>query len=281
MKKLLCLLLTLAMTLSLAACGSKADDKTPEEDDPTQAETPVDDKQDEPSADDADKDNASDATEIGPDANKDEKPDEAQKPAEPTKSDSKKDETPASKPSEPAKPAEPSKPAETPSETPSETPAAQDTGALSLLTSVWSTYSEDDKFPAAGGDAEHSVDDAPGSFDVSNADSLTYQLTFPSADVSLIDGAASLVHMMNLNTFTCGAFHVSDADNVSTVAADIRSAVQGKQWMCGFPDKLVIFTSGQYVVSVYGNESLVNTFRDKFVAAHSGASTVYDEAIGA
>ena len=111
--------------------------------------------------------------------------------------------------------------------------------------------------------------------------SLTYQLTFPSADVSLLDGAASLVHMMNLNTFTCGAFHVSDAGNVSTVAADIRSAVQGKQWMCGFPDKLVIFTSGQYVVSVYGNESLVNTFRDKFVAAHSGASTVYDEAIGA
>lgn len=201
MKKLLCLLLTLAMTLSLAACGSKADDKTPEEDDPTQAETNIADKQDEPSADDADKDDASDATEIEPDANKGEKPNEAQKPAEPTKSDSKKDETPASKPSEPAKPAEPSKPAETPSET----PAAQDTGA----------------------------------------------------------------------------FHVSDAGNVSTVAADIRSAVQGKQWMCGFPERLVILTSGQYVVSVYGNESLVNTFRDKFVAAHSGASTVYDEAIGA
>lgn len=273
MKKLLCLLLALAMTLSLAACGSKVDDKTPEEDDPTQAETPIDDNQDASAADDTDKDDTSDAMVIEPDENKDEKPDEAQKPAEPTKSDSKKDETPASKPSEPAKPAEPSKPAET--------PAAQDTGALSLLTSVWSTYSEDDKFSAAGGDAEHSVDGAPGSFDVSNADSLTYQLTFPSGDVSLIDGAASLVHMMNLNTFTCGAFHVSDAGNVSTVAADIRSAVQGKQWMCGFPDKLVIFTSSQYVVSVYGNESLVNTFRDKFVAAHSGASTVYDEAIGA
>lgn len=275
MKKLLCLLLALAMTLSLAACGSKADDKTPEEDDPTQAETPIDDNQDASAADDTDKDDTSDAMVIEPDENKDEKPDEAQKPAEPTKSDSKKDETPASKPSEPTKPAE------TPSVTPAETPAAQDTGALSLLTSVWSTYSEDDKFPAAGGDAEHAVDGAPGSFDVSNADNLTYQLTFPSADVSLIDGAASLVHMMNLNTFTCGAFHVSDAGNVSTVAADIRSAVQGKQWMCGFPERLVILTSGQYVVSVYGNESLVNTFRDKFVAAHSGASTVYDEAIGA
>ena len=83
------------------------------------------------------------------------------------------------------------------------------------------------------------------------------------------------------DSLPCGAFHVSDASNVSTVAADIRSAVQGKQWMCGFPERLVILTSGQYVVSVYGNESLVNTFRDKFVAAHSGASTVYDEAIGA
>ena len=283
MKKLLCLLLALAMTLSLAACGSKADDKTPEEGDPTQAETNIDDKQDEPAADDTDKDDTSDAVVIEPDANKDEKSDEAQKPAEPAKSDSKKDETPASKPSEPTRPAEPAKPAEPskPAETPAEMPAAQDTGALSLLTSVWSTYSEDDKFPAAGGDAEHAVDGAPGSFDVSNADSLTYQLTFPSSDVSLIDGAASLVHMMNMNTFTCGAFHVTEASNVSTVAADIRSAVQGKQWMCGFPDKLVIFTSGQYVVSVYGNEDLVNTFRDKFVAANSGASTVYDEAIGA
>ena len=192
---------------------------------------------------------------------------------EPAKNESKKNETPASKPSAP------SKPAETPPETPTETPVEQNTGALSLLTSVWSTYSEDDKFPAGGGDAEHAVDDAPGSFDVSNADSLTYQLTFPSDDVSLIDGAASLVHMMNMNTFTCGAFHVADAGNVSKVADDIRSAVQGKQWMCGFPDKLVIFTTGQYVVSVYGDEDLVNTFRDKFSACHSGAVAVYDEAI--
>lgn len=276
MKKLLYLLTACALMLSLAACGSKADeDKQPDED-PVQEETPIDDKQETPETDDASKDEPSDdSVKTEPDANKDEKPGETQKPSEPAKTDSKKDEAPASKPSAPPKPTE------TPPETPTETPAEQNTGALSLLTSVWGTYSEDDKFPAGGGDAEHAVDDAPGSFDVSNADSLTYQLTFPSDDVSLIDGAASLVHMMNMNTFTCGAFHVADAGNVSKVADDIRSAVQGKQWMCGFPDKLVIFTSGQYVVSVYGNESLVNTFRDKFVAAHSGASTVYDEAIGA
>lgn len=266
MKKLLYLLTACALMLSLAACGSKADeDKQPDED-PVQEETPIDDKQETPETDDASKEEPSDdSVKTEPDANKDEKPGETQKPSEPAKTDSKKDEAPASKPSAPSKPAE--------------TPAEQNTGALSLLTSVWGTYSEDDKFPAGGGDAEHAVDDAPGSFDVSNADSLTYQLTFPSDDASLIDGAASLVHMMNMNTFTCGAFHVADAGNVSKVAGDIRSAVQGKQWMCGFPDKLVIFTTGQYVVSVYGDEDLVNTFRDKFSACHSGAVAVYDEAI--
>ena len=279
MKKLLCLLLSLALTFSLAACGSKADDKSPDEDAPAQNETPTDEKQNKPETDDADKDTTADAGEIPSDADRNDAPEETQTPAEPARPDSKKDETPASKPAESSKPAEPAKPAEKPEEKPTETPAEQNIGALLLLTAVWSTYSEDDKFPAGGGDAEHAVDGAPGSFDASNADSLTYQLTFPSADVPLIDGAASLVHMMNMNTFTCGAFHVTDAGDVSTVAADIRSAVQSKQWMCGFPDKLVIFTTEQYVVSVYGNEELVNTFRDKFVACHSGASTVCDEAI--
>ena len=153
--------------------------------------------------------------------------------------------------------------------------------AVDLLTAVWNAYPESEKFSVVGGSLDNPVDNAPGAFPVDDADNLDYMLHFPADKSDLIDDAASLTHMMNANSFTCGAFHVSDAGNVLTVAADIRSAVQGKQWMCGFPERLVILTSGQYVVSVYGNESLVNTFRDKFVAAHSGASTVYDEAIGA
>ena len=158
---------------------------------------------------------------------------------------------------------------------------SQPASALELLNAVWANYSDDDKFPAAGGDYDNPVEDAPGAVSIADADNLNYMLTLPVEDAGKLDGAASLSHMMNANTFTCGAFHVTSKDDVETVASDLRDAIQSKQWMCGFPDKLVIFTSGQYVVSVYGNESLVNTFRDKFVAAHSGASTVYDEAIGA
>ena len=112
-----------------------------------------------------------------------------------------------------------------------------------------------------------------------HSDNLNYMLTLPVEDAGKIDGAASLSHMMNANTFTCGAFHVTSKDDVETVASDLRDAIQSKQWMCGFPDKLVIFTYDQYVVSLYGDEELVNTFRDKFTATYSDSTIAYDEAI--
>ena len=42
----------------------------------------------------------------------------------------------------------------------------------------------------------------------------------------------------------------------------------------------IIATLGNYVVSVYGDEELVNTFRDKLQAAYSDAAIAYDEMIG-
>ena len=151
--------------------------------------------------------------------------------------------------------------------------------ALTLLNTVWATYSEEEKFPVTGGDYDHPVDDAPGAFDISNADNMDYMLGFPGPSVANLVDAASLMHMMNANTFTCGAFHVTSKDDVEAVASDLRDAIQSKQWMCGFPDKLVIFTYDQYVVSLYGDEELVNTFRDKFTATYSDSTIAYDEAI--
>ena len=151
--------------------------------------------------------------------------------------------------------------------------------SLTILNKVWESYTDDEKFPAAGGDYENSTENGPGKFDISDADNLSYLLTVPADDASLIDDAASLMHMMNMNTFTCGALRAANADDVSKLADDLRDAIQSKQWMCGFPDKLVIATLGNYVVSMYGEADLVNTFRDKLLAAYTDASVVYDEAI--
>lgn len=286
MKRTLSLILILTMLLSLAACGSK--DAAPTDDGKV------------PSQEQGGEEEQSGGTAGTPD--EPEQPEQTQ-PAEQEPADSKPEQTqPAdnSKPKqEPAKQPEQkpeSKPAEKPAEgtsaePPTETPEPEDPAvnkpaaavddALTILNAIWNTYSDEEKFPAAGGDSEHAVDGAPGSFDASNADSLSYQLTFPADDASLIDSAASLVHMMNLNTFTCGAFHVADANNVARLADDLRTTIQAKHWMCGFPDKLVIVTVGQSVLSVYGSEELVNTFRDKLLASYPTAAAVYDEAINA
>ena len=281
MKRTLSLILILTMLLSLAACGSK--DAAPPDDDNT------------PSQEQGGGEEQSGGTTGTPD--EPDQPEQTQ-PAEQEPTDSKPEQTqpveqePAKQPEQKPEPKPAEKPAEgTSAEPPTETPkpetpaedkpAAAVDDALTILNAIWNTYSDEEKFPAAGGDSEHAVDGAPGSFDVSNADSLSYLLTFPADDASLIDSAASLVHMMNLNTFTCGAFHVADANNVARLADDLRTTIQAKHWMCGFPDKLVIVTVGQSVFSVYGNEELVNTFRDKLLASYPTAAAVYDEAINA
>ena len=281
LKRTLSLILILTMLLSLAACGSK--DAAPPDDDNT------------PSQEQGGGEEQSGGTTGTPD--EPDQPEQTQ-PAEQEPTDSKPEQTqpveqePAKQPEQKPEPKPAEKPAEgTSAEPPTETPkpetpaedkpAAAVDDALTILNAIWNTYSDEEKFPAAGGDSEHAVDGAPGSFDASNADSLSYLLTFPADDASLIDSAASLVHMMNLNTFTCGAFHVADANNVARLADDLRTTIQAKHWMCGFPDKLVIVTVGQSVLSVYGNEELVNTFRDKLLASYPTATAVYDEAINA
>ena len=277
MKRLLAIGLTLFLLLALTACGSKSSDAdTPPADDTLQ-ETGGGDVQtpDEPQQPDTP---AAPGTAGTPDTSDTSDPhppaEDAQQPA--AQPEPKPSEDPATPVQQPAQ-----KPAETPAEKPAEKPAdkpeqpteeapSPSGNALSILTAVWGTYSEEEKFPAG---------DGPMAMDMSNPDNYTYMLTFPAADTGLIDEAAGLVHMMNLNTFTCGAFHAADSKDLSTLAGDLHTAVTGQQWMCGFPDKLVIVTVDQCVLSFYGHEELVNTFRDKLTAAYPAASVVSDEAI--
>ena len=158
---------------------------------------------------------------------------------------------------------------------------SQPASALELLNAVWANYSDDDKFPAAGGDYDEAnmTEDAPGNFSVADGDALDYSLGYPAADADKLADAASLTHMMNANTFPAGAYHLNDKSDMDTVVSDLKDNIMNRQWMCGFPDKLVVLTYDQYVVSLYGAEDLVDTFRDKITAVYGDASVAYDEAI--
>ncbi len=153
--------------------------------------------------------------------------------------------------------------------------------ALTLLNTIWAGYGEEEKFPASGGDysGDNSIMDAPGNFGVGDAAALDSVLGLPEDAATKIDGAASLMHMMNANTFTCGAFHVKDPEGLSSVADSLKDNILNRQWMCGFPDKLIVMTVGDYVISAFGDEEIINTFKDKAIAAYGSATLVYEEPI--
>lgn len=153
--------------------------------------------------------------------------------------------------------------------------------ALTLLNTVWDSYDEADKFPAAGGDMSegNSVENAPGKFSIDNSENLDVMLGFPASFADKIDDAASLFHMMNSNTFTCGAFHVKDSANVSDIADSVKENIMNRQWMCGFPDKFVIASVDDYIVAFFGAEDLIDAFKDKLSASYSSTNIICDEPI--
>lgn len=152
--------------------------------------------------------------------------------------------------------------------------------ALEILEKAWGTYGEDEKFAAIGGDMSNPVDNAPGEFDYSDAENLDYSLGFPTDSVSLIDDCASLTHMMNANTFTSAAYHINDADRVEELIAAVKDNILARQWMCGFPDKLVIIQVGDdYVVTAFGKNDPIETFKTKITTEYSEAKVVVEEII--
>lgn len=153
---------------------------------------------------------------------------------------------------------------------------------LALLTAVWDTYGEDDMFPVMGGGGSETAEyvmNAPGKFVTDSPDILDYTLGLPADSAAKVDDAASLIHMMNANTFTCGAFHVTKSGDVKAVADSLKENILKRQWMCGFPDKLVVITVDDYVISAFGNEEMINTFKTKLMAVYKSANLAYEEAI--
>ena len=153
--------------------------------------------------------------------------------------------------------------------------------ALEILETVWGAYAEDDKFFVYGGNmGENVVENAPGKFDVTDTDGLTYTLLVPEAEQAKIDGAASMVHGMLANNFTCGVFHVTNAADAEAFAAAMKTAVNGNQWMCGMPEKLLITViGGEYVLVAFGLEDAIKPFNEKLNTAYPQANQICYEAI--
>lgn len=181
-------------------------------------------------------------------------------------------------------------PEETVAESLSETEtAAEETGTDSsesisspeaaLLSSIYNAFAEDQKFPIGGGDSANLVMDAPGAFDITNVEELESSLGFPSSQAANIDGAASMIHMMNANTFTGAAYHLIDGADADAFAEAVKETVLAKQWICGMPDTLVILSADGYIITAYGNAELIENFKTTALSAVSGSEVILETPI--
>ena len=156
-------------------------------------------------------------------------------------------------------------------------PAIQIESAVELINTVWNAVPEDNKFFAMGGDFNNIVDNAAGVYGLEDQEAITSALLIPADQLANVDEAASLMHAMLANNFTCGAFHVT-GDKAAFVEA-MHTAVTGNQWICGMPEKLIIAEIGEYVLVAFGINDAINPFETALGTAYPTANIKYNEAI--
>jgi len=156
-------------------------------------------------------------------------------------------------------------------------PAVVIESAVELINTVWNAVPEDNKFFAMGGDMNNITDNAAGVYGLEDQEAITSTLLIPADQIANVDEAASLMHAMLANNFTCGAFHVT-GDKAAFVEA-MHSAVANNQWICGMPEKLIIAEIGEYVLVAFGINDAIAPFETALTTAYPTANMKYSEAI--
>ena len=154
------------------------------------------------------------------------------------------------------------------------------TETVSLLQTIWALYGDEEKFPVMGGNPEAGVMDMPGVYDMAYAEGLSSYLLIPADQMTNVTEAATMIHMMNTNTFTGGVVKLADGVDVAAFAQVVRDAIQGNQWICGFPETMIIadLSNGCVLIS-YGVNDTMSVFQAKLTEAFAGAQILFNEAI--
>ena len=258
MKKFLVLLLALMMVFTcFTACGTNEDTEVGG-DDVQQGQ------EQQPADEETEGETEGDAVTEG-------ETEEEQQPAD-EEENKEEDKKPESDKKEEGKKEEDKKPADKKEE--DKAPAANYADAVELLKNVWATYAESEMFPAGYIDEAGNMVDGPAAIGTADAEALDALLGVPADKAGSIDNASIMMHMMNANTFTGGAFKTSDAKALSD---SIQANLANRQWMCGFPDILVTIQVEDYLISAFGNAELIETFKNKVTAVYAGAKVLCEE----
>ncbi len=148
-------------------------------------------------------------------------------------------------------------------------------GAEGILQAVWDEYADDEKFASVGGDGENAVSDGPGSFGMDDAESLDAMLGLPGELTDKVTDTATLMHMMNANTFTSACYKLKSGTDVKEFSDALEKNVMARQWICGTPETLLVMNvNDEYIISAFGADDLIQTFKTNSMKAIDTISVV-------
>ena len=140
---------------------------------------------------------------------------------------------------------------------------------VDILNTVAASYTEDERIPGE-----------PMAVEAGDTDSLNYMLHCSEEAIGMIDSTAHYVHMMMANNFTAGSYKLKEGTDKSAFVAAMETSIDNTQWMCGFPEKLIIATlADDYAVVVFGAGDLVDNFKTKLTAAYSVTEIAVEKAL--
>ncbi len=131
--------------------------------------------------------------------------------------------------------------------------------AVEILDVIWDSVPEENKFACFGGNVSSPEENKPGTLLATDTDSLGYMALWPESLNGNVDDAATLIHMMNANTFTGVCIKVKGV-KADEIVNTVEERITTNQFMCGFPEKLVIATSGDYIFYAFGATDIISDF---------------------
>ena len=147
--------------------------------------------------------------------------------------------------------------------------AVAEVDVVDALKNIWDNYEDENKFAAMCGGMANPVTDGPGELSLDDTAEVNDKTGVPEDKITTIDKAATLIHMMNANTFSAAAVHAAEGVKAEDVATTIGDNLKIRQWMCGIPEKHVIIKVGaNTIISAFGANDLITVFLDKAKVAY-------------
>lgn len=116
------------------------------------------------------------------------------------------------------------------------------TTALEILEFAWMQIGAENQPSAYGGHVGEDGEYYPGpnSYELAYAEDLAAKLLLPTDQMDKVVDAATVIHLLNANSMTAGVVKLQEGADVKAFADATADRISNNQWMCGFPEKMVI-----------------------------------------